>query len=171
MATIKEDNNNIPDIIEAIQYLATHVVEIGIFGDNDSKLLMIARVNEFGVDIQVTDAMRAYLHATGLHLSSDTETITIPERAFLRGSFDNNKRAMQKEAESVLNKILQLKVDAQSGLDLIGQLIVTQIQSYMTQLSSPANHPYTVDKKGSSNPLIDTGKLRDEGITYKVRSA
>jgi len=44
----------------------------------------VARVQEYGCTIAVTDRMRAYLHAEGLHLSAATEYIAIPPRPFVR---------------------------------------------------------------------------------------
>ena len=169
MATIKDDNN-IPKLLKEIKYLATHRIEVGIFGKDDSKILMIARVNEFGVNIQVTEAMRNYLHATGLHLKKSTKTITIPERSFIRSGFDENNKKIQRQAEKLLSDVLDMKLKAKNAMEVVGQIIVTQLQSYMTSVSSPANHPYTANKKGSSNPLIDEGHLRDS-IVYKIRSS
>lgn len=44
----------------------------------------VARVQEYGCTIAVTDRMRAYLHAEGLHLAASTEYVTIPPRPFVR---------------------------------------------------------------------------------------
>lgn len=51
-------------------------------------------------------------------------------------------------------------------LDLCGQQMATAIKEYATELSSPPNSAMTVDRKGSSNPLVDTGAMI-EGITWK----
>ena len=51
-------------------------------------------------------------------------------------------------------------------LDLYGQQMATAIKTYMRDLSQPPNHPYTVEQKGSSNPLIDTGAML-ESITWR----
>lgn len=44
----------------------------------------VAHVQEFGRRIAVTPKMRAYLHATGLHLSPSTTHIEIPAQHFMR---------------------------------------------------------------------------------------
>lgn len=46
-------------------------------------LARIARVQEEGATIEVTPAMRAYLHAEGLHLRADTTHVVIPARPFV----------------------------------------------------------------------------------------
>lgn len=52
-------------------------------------------------------------------------------------------------------------------LDLYGQQMATAIKLYMRNLDTPPNHPFTLEQKGSSNPLISTGGLL-ESITWEV---
>ncbi|QTL96557.1 hypothetical protein GM661_00520 [Iocasia frigidifontis] len=165
---VKEEFNYIPEIAKAIEYLGSHHLEIGIFGEDDSHILMIARVHEFGVEIEVTEKMRNYLHAIGFHLRNDTDKITIPERSFMRAGFDTKKKDFQKTGEEIVYKVIGLKITPKAGLDILGNYIVTQLQEYLTKISRPPNHPFTAQQKGSSNPLIDEGRLK-QAITYKIR--
>ena len=57
--------------------------------------------------------------------------------------------------------------DLESALELIGVVAVGRTQEYMTNLSTPENALSTIKKKGSSNPLIDTGNLR-QSVTYST---
>lgn len=52
-------------------------------------------------------------------------------------------------------------------MEQIGAFAAGATQTYMTDLREPPNSQYTIDQKGSSNPLIDTGALR-ASVTYKV---
>lgn len=52
-------------------------------------------------------------------------------------------------------------------MEQIGAFAAGATQQYMTNLREPPNSQYTIDQKGSSNPLIDTGALR-ASVTYKV---
>lgn len=52
-------------------------------------------------------------------------------------------------------------------LEQVGAFAAGAVQQYMTDLKDPPNSPYTIEQKGSSNPLIDTGALR-ASVTYKV---
>ena len=70
-----------------------------------------------------------------------------------------------KQTERALSQVVAGKMTVDDMLDLCGQQFATAIKTYMRDLSNPANHPYTVDQKGSSNPLIDTGGLL-ESITW-----
>lgn len=52
-------------------------------------------------------------------------------------------------------------------MEQIGAFAAGATQQYMTDLREPPNSQYTIEQKGSSNPLIDTGALR-ASVTYKV---
>jgi len=57
--------------------------------------------------------------------------------------------------------------DLDRALNMIGSIAVGKAQQYMTELQDPPNAPSTAKKKGSSNPLIDTGALR-QSVTYSI---
>lgn len=52
-------------------------------------------------------------------------------------------------------------------LEQLGAMAVGEVQKYVTELDTPPNAPSTIRQKGSSNPLINTGALR-QSITYEV---
>lgn len=54
-------------------------------------------------------------------------------------------------------------------LNQIGAVAAGATQQYITDLQTPPNAPSTIEKKGSSNPLIDTGSMRSS-VTWKVTS-
>jgi phage gpG-like protein len=167
-----KDVNNIPEFLKIMESLEKNRIEVGIFGEDDSEMLMIARVNEFGVKIEVTKKMRNYLHAMGLHLSKNTRHIEIPERSFLRNGFDENKQKIENEGAKLLQKVILMQLPVKTFYEVLGEYIVGLIRIYLTELKDPANHPFTIKRKKSrtsSNPLIDTGRLRDS-ITYKITS-
>ncbi|MGL6147829.1 MAG: hypothetical protein ACRC1V_05080 [Plesiomonas sp.] len=53
------------------------------------------------------------------------------------------------------------------ALDVVGLVAVGAVQEYMTDLQAPANSAETIRRKGSANPLIDSGQLK-QSITYQV---
>lgn len=122
-------------------------------------------VHEYGCTIKVTPKMRAFLHANGLHLSPNTTVIKIPERSFLRNGHDENADRVLKQTERALSQVVAGKMSVDDMLDLYGQQMSTAIKKYARDLSKPPNHPYTVEQKGSSNPLVDTGQMI-ESITW-----
>lgn len=167
MSTGVKDTNNIPKYLDMMNGLLANQIHIGIFGADDSQILMIASVNEFGCSITVTPKMRAYLHSQGMHLKASTTEIKIPERSFVRSGFDDREKDIQSRAIKLLKKVLRMELDIDTFFSLIGQRIVDELQQYMTSIDKPANHPYTTEHKESSNPLVDSGRMRDS-ITYKV---
>ena len=120
-----------------------------------------------GCDIPVTPKMRAFLHSQGLHIKDSTTHIKIPERSFLRAGHDENADRVMKQTERAISLVLDGKMSVDDMLDLCGQQFATAIKTYMRDLRDPANHPYTIDQKGSSNPLIDTGGLLESIIWRK----
>jgi hypothetical protein len=52
-------------------------------------------------------------------------------------------------------------------LSKLGIMAQGDIQGEITSLSTPPNAPSTIRRKGSSNPLIDSGEMRG-AVTYKV---
>ena len=61
------------------------------------------------------------------------------------------------------------ELDMKTAFNRLANVCVGDIQKALTELRSPPNKPSTIKKKGSSNPLIDTGHLR-RSVTYKVMS-
>lgn len=54
-------------------------------------------------------------------------------------------------------------------LQVIGPVAVSAAQVYMTNLRSPANAKSTIEKKGSSNPLINTSEMKGS-VGFKIES-
>ena len=146
----------LPEITENLKSLNGRKVNIGALKGSHAWL---AGIHEYGCNIPVTPKMRAYLHHQGLHLKDSTTVIKIPERAFLRNGHDKNVDKVMKQTERAISQVIEGKMSVDTMLDLCGEQFATAIKSYMRSLSAPPNHPFTVDQKGSSNPLIDTGNL------------
>lgn len=155
--------NQFPKMQQAIAELNGKKVQVGVFGEQ----AWLAGIHEYGCKIEVTDKMRAYLHSQGLHLKDSTKFITIPERAFLRNGYDEGKQEVVEGAEAILSEVLAGNLSPEFFLGQIGQWMVSHIRDYATALDAPANHPFTVERKGSSNPLVDTGDMIGS-ISYEV---
>lgn len=148
------DRNNIPQLIRTLRELNRYALEIGVFAEDDKSdepsYVMIANVHEFGVTIQ-----------------KEKGSIIIPERSFLRSTFDEKNGDWLEFIKRQLKQVLELKIDARTLWERLGARIVADVQIKITDLDTPPNAPSTIAKKGSSNPLIDTGGLRRR-ITYRV---
>lgn len=73
------------------------------------------------------------------------------------------------EYVSIIEQTLADGGTPEQALNKIGVVAVAKVQKYMTDLRTPPNAPSTIKAKGSSNPLIDSGALR-QSVTYKVTS-
>jgi len=97
-------------------------------------------------------------------------TSTIPSRPFLRSTVDENR---SKYGE-VIAKGLRAAIDGRQrfkvSLDRLGLMVVSDVQKKITDNDFPRNAPSTIERKGSSKPLIDTGRLR-QSIDYEIEGA
>ena len=91
----------------------------------------------------------------------------IPSRPFIKQSFDKNKRKIKSKTESLLKNIYQGSKTTKGALDTLGLFHQGNTRKIFTEGSFRANKPSTVKEKGSSRPLIDTGRLR-QSIDYEV---
>lgn len=162
------DTGTMEKWISEIDKLGSKSIEIGIFGsDAGEEILLRATSNEFGANIKVTEGTRAFFSSMGMPLSAKTRTIRIPERSFIRGYFRNEEKRIQKVAHKLIGQVVMQEITADEYFDAMGQEMVSGVQKYLTDLKSPPNHPLTIAMKRSSNPLIDTGQMRNS-ITYRV---
>ena len=90
----------------------------------------------------------------------------IPERPFFRQALI---RAEGEVLELVLRRVdaEELVVDARLA-DEIGALLQGRIQERIKDLREPPNAPSTQKRKGSANPLVDTGTMRT-AVTWQTR--
>lgn len=155
--------NKLPKVSKSVEAISGRKVQVGALQGEHAWL---AGIHEYGCRIKVTEKMRAFLHGQGLHLNPNTTEIVIPERSFLRNGHDENADRVIEQTERALGQVVAGNMSVDDMLDLYGQQMATAIKTYMRDLKSPANHPFTIEQKGSSNPLIDTGGLL-ESITWK----
>lgn len=151
------DENVVPKYLKMLDELSRTHVEIGIIGDGDRykgtdiTVLGVANIHEFGLNV----------------VDKNGRKINIPERSFIRSSYDANKQRIF-EFDKELERVLGLELSVDGFFNLIGEFAVGVIQNHLTsQVKSPPLAESTIKAKGSSNPLIDTGQLR-RSIDYKI---
>ena len=93
-------------------------------------------------------------------------TATIPARSFMRSTLKEEKSVYKKVFRETYRQMLNQKIVINQAIGILGMKVSSDIQHKITQISTPPNADYTKDKKGSSNPLIDTGALR-RSITWE----
>lgn len=150
-------------------------VDVGVIASDgaekvgqDLTLAELAHIQEFGVMINVTKKMRGFLGANGLHLKKDTKVIVIPSRPAIRGTFDEEQENIFKMVVQLDKEILAKRNTRKRALTQLGQMHQNQIQKSMaTGGKFQPNHPFTKERKGSDQPLIDTGRYR-QSINFEV---
>lgn len=95
-------------------------------------------------------------------------TVHIPARPFLRQSVDDNVSKINSFLQSK-KKDLMRGVTAEQVLKEIGIFQKDLIQEKITEGQFTPNAESTVKKKGSSKPLIDTGRMR-QSVNYEIKS-
>ena len=144
--TVKDDRVGFDELQRTIRTLDRTVLEVGIFGDESSEVLLYAMVHEFG-------APRA----------------NIPARSFIRAGFDHYQWQITDRAVRLLQDVLSGKTSLDAYMDALGVYVVGRLQQYLIDLQTPPLKPATIRKKGSSNPLVDTGRMV-QSISYRVVS-
>ncbi|MEH6943391.1 hypothetical protein [Bacillus sp. JJ722] len=160
------DTSNVRELTGNLKELDKNQIKVGILG-KDSELSMIAAVHEYGTEITVTEKMRKWFAANGFPLKKETTKIVIPERSFLRSGFDESVDDIAKKIEDLAPLVLQNQVDPQIFMNMIGLEFAGKIQQKIRNLRGPANSDMTVERKGSSNPLVDSGRLVGS-ISHKI---
>jgi len=95
-------------------------------------------------------------------------TIEIPERPFLRSTFDEKNKEWQKKAEAQLNLVATGRKDAAGMLNTMGNVIEGDIKQKIASGPFTPNAPSTIRRKKSATPLIDSGRMRSS-IRYIIR--
>lgn len=134
-------------------------------GEGPKTVAQIASINEFGSPKQ-----------------------NIPERPFMRQSFDKNIQKLSDFKEKAIYQVIDLKTNSMIAANKLGIFFKGIIQKEIASGDFKPNSPYTVAKKTRTNnkktayskvsksfkgsvsntkPLIDTGHLRSS-INYEV---
>jgi hypothetical protein len=117
-------------------------VDIGVFAEQGSDLVIRAASNEFG-------------------------TSRIPERSHLRAGIDEGKEKINKFVASSFNRMLSGRSSKMVELGKLGLLGTSLVVGKINKGPFKALKPKTIQRKGSSKPLVDTGRLR-ASYTYRI---
>ena len=95
-------------------------------------------------------------------------TRNIPERPFLDNAMWDNRAKYRKAMEGAARKLLMGETGMGTVLSRLGIMAQGDVQAEIVALRDPPNAASTIRQKGSSSPLIDTGRMR-QSVTYEVR--
>lgn len=112
-----------------------------------------------GVHSQQADSGRG-IDNVGLMVIHEFGVGRIPERAPLRTAFDKNRRKYERFLASGARLIASGKSSPKQIAGIVGELAVADVVNGINAGLPPPNAPSTIDRKGSSTPLVDTGQLK-----------
>jgi hypothetical protein len=83
----------------------------------------------------------------------------IPARPFIRPTVKEQKDNWTKVLAKYVSKVVQGKMTVFDALDLVGRVAAADIQTKIASIYTPKLSPITIARKGSTNPLIETGLM------------
>lgn len=125
-------------------------VEAGVMvgssaGEGSASLVEIAVWNEFGTEKK----------------SGGKKKEHIPPRPFIRSTADNQRRKWKKTVARLARLVLRGGLSSSKAESILGAMLQSDIQDTIIELRTPPNADSTIAAKGSDNPLVDDGTLRD----------
>ncbi|MBD2785383.1 hypothetical protein ID858_07785 [Xenorhabdus sp. DI] len=176
-----------------IKALGKKKVVVGVPASEDKEqdgvsIITIAAAHEFGAEIKVpaktvtvyrkveADGSFArngkFVKAAQSNFSTThtvpAHTIRIPERSFLRSTFNENKDSyVEALAKGIQSELLNDGNPIQA-FDKLGEKMTGDVKAKIMSGIDPALSQETIHRKKSSKALIDTGELI-QSITYQVR--
>lgn len=153
-SSVTTRDNGLLDRIRSTARGFTSKIEVGYFGGAMHKPSITSKAAR---PISLKDL--AAIHELGLG---------VPKRAFIDPSLKANRKKYLLYAGKQITPIIRRKQSLNTTWQTIGAMAVADIQQYMLTARFTPLSPYTIKRKGSSKPLIDTGQLR-QSITYRVK--
>lgn len=96
-------------------------------------------------------------------------TTHIPERSFMRTSFDENINAISSDLDAGYDDVKTGRTTVHLALSKVGMKHTDRIKKKILSNIPPENAPSTVEQKKSSKTLIDTGAMLNS-VQHSVRS-
>lgn len=114
---------------------------VGIVGNTDSEVIKIAHAHEYG-------------------------TGRLPERSFIRASFDANQEKLGEIVSSAVEKVLSNQMSVDSALNAVGAQAAQLVQNYIDDNRVKPQSDFS--KKTQHTTLYETGTHIRDRIAYKV---
>ena len=175
MAVIK-DVNRIPGLRKEFRKANRRRTEVGIFEDARS-LVKIGVLNEFGVRARVDATLAKRLRALASennyptdNLPREGEELIIPERSFMRTTFDEYASKVAREGGELLAQVAAGEAgESYEALRAAGEALQRAIIDRVAGGNFAPNDPLTIAIKGHSRPLIGKTGVLETTLGIRVR--
>lgn len=92
---------------------------------------------------------------------------SVPERPFMRTGIRRGQPDQAKLNTANLKAVVRGDLTVPQALGQLGLMAATQVQREIVEGDFAALQETTINRKGSSKPLIDTGQMR-QSVTYEI---
>lgn len=153
---VKATGDGMKRLAELGRALGKHpAVKIGVFADDG-----IRRDGLSNVEIAIINEFRESVGPDGVG----------PARSFLRSTYDAKRHDWEKLLERVLVLVIKGKLELKEALELVGQRASADVRNRILHGAGipPPNAQSTIDRKGSSRPLVDSSQMVNS-ISYQVK--
>lgn len=179
------DKGDLKTVIDALLKLAEDELLVGVSADTAGS----------GRGEDINKAELAYIHTNGVRaagMKSETDKAVeegtpyplalqayirehgspayrVPPRPFLEPGIEKHLNLVESGMKAALQDVLD-GGDGRAQRERLGATMAAKVQAYFQEDNGwPPNAPSTIKKKGSAQPLVDTGALR-QSITYIIRA-
>lgn len=108
------------------------------------------------------------MHELGMVHEYGSPTRGIPARPFIEPPIKDNTEKYKGIMRNQASRLIFRRTSLDNALSLVGEAAKADIQKYMLSASFTPLSAATIERKGSSKPLIDTGQMRN-AITYEIK--
>ena len=178
------DKGDLKKVIDALLKLAEDELLVGVSADTAGS----------GRGEDINNAELAYIHTNGVRaagMKAETDKAVkegtpyplalqayikehgspayrVPPRPFLEPGIEKHLDLVESGMKAALQDVLD-GGDGRAQRERLGATMAAKVQAYFQEDNGwPPNAPSTIKKKGSAQPLVDTGALR-QSITYIIR--
>jgi hypothetical protein len=153
-AKVRERDLGLQALLTKLKATKSIHVKVGVVGNEAAQ----------AHDGHLTNAQLAAIHEFG------APGANVPERSFIRSTVDAKRHEYTASLiPSLLKSVVSSRISVFQAFELFGQRLAADIRARITQGDGipPPLAAATIAAKGSSRPLVDTGRLL-AAITYKV---
>jgi len=134
-------------------------VKVGIVGEENKV------VDAEGVPQKFTVARLAAVHEFGATIKGNRGVIKIPERSFLRSTFEEHEDEYMKDLTVLAQQVYEAKVKPRQALDLVGMKMVAHVKAKIRSNIPPPNAPSVYARKLLAGEWNKRGKAQARGGT------
>lgn len=118
----------------ACEEMSSKKIVVGIVGEVDSEVLKVARIHEYGTE-------------------------KMPERSFLRASFDADREKLGSLVSEQVNKVIDGRASATAAANAIGAQAAQMVQNFIddNRVKPPSNFPRRRSTPRCTRPVRTSG--------------